>query len=72
MFELPRQHVAAVIEPPDFEDWKKQIRLVADEELKRLQVLAHAGLRGDGVVNQRWGPYIGVVEGEMRDRGIKP
>lgn len=71
MIELPPQNVAAVTEPPDFEEWKKRVRLASDEELKRLQLGAHAGLRGD-FPNQRWSPYIGVVESEMRNRGIKP
>jgi hypothetical protein len=72
MIELPRQHIAAISEPPDFEGWKKRVSLASDEELKNLQVAAHAGLRGDGGSNQRWSPYIGIVESEMRQRGIKP
>lgn len=72
MFELPRQHIAAISEPPNFEEWKKAVRNASDEELYKLQSLAHMSLRGDANNNQRWSPYIGVVEGEMRDRKIKP
>jgi hypothetical protein len=71
MIELPPQNVAAFADPPDFEEWKKRVRSASDEELKHLQIGAHAGLRGE-FPNQRWSPYIGVVEEEMRHRGIKP
>lgn len=73
MIELPRQHVAAMSEPPDFEEWKKRVILAWDEELKKLQNIAIMSLRGDGNGgNQRGSPYIGVVESEMRDRGHQP
>jgi hypothetical protein len=72
MIELPPQHVAATSGPPDFEEWKKRVSLASDEELKKLQTGAVMSLRGDGDGNLRWSPYIGVVESEMRNRGIKP
>jgi hypothetical protein len=56
MVELPRQHIVAISEPPDFEDWKKRVRNASDEDLPKLQNAAHLGLRGDGGGNQRWSP----------------
>jgi len=70
--ELPRQHLTPISEPPNLEEWKEQVRKATNDELGRLQQQAHLGLRGDGGNSQRWGIYISWVEGEMRDRGIKP
>jgi hypothetical protein len=72
MIELPSQHVIAISGPPDFEEWKKRVSLASDEELKKLQMGALMSLRGMATVICAGAPYIGVVESEMRNRGIKP
>ena len=56
-------------EPPDLQDWKRQVRSAPDEDLHALQHTAHLALtlKGNGFY-ERYTPYINAVEDEIQRR----
>jgi hypothetical protein len=68
---LPRQHLAAIVEPPPLEVWRERCRNATDDELRRLRIQALDSLRADGM-DQRWSIYVSFAQETMQVRGIKP
>jgi hypothetical protein len=60
-------------EPPDLQDWERQVRNAPDEDLRALQDTAYLALRmkGDGF-RERYAAYISAVEEEIQRRRITP
>jgi hypothetical protein len=67
---LPKQHLAAISDPPSIEKWAQLCREASDDELVHLRTMALSFLAADGVTNQRWSIYISIVEGTLREHSI--
>jgi hypothetical protein len=63
-------HQATIPSRPPLERWREWCRNAPDDQLTLLCITAFDSLQADGL-DERWAPFVIVVEETMRERGLR-